>query len=253
LRGRADIDFTPQLQQLQEEGVRLDRHHTYLWCSPTRRSFLSGRYPGTSITGTQAPQCSNFLPLQFQILPEKLAAAGYNLIYSIHPLCTLSLSFLFTLLIHCTIHASHTPHSPLPTPPLFPCTSHTPYTLHLSSDTPLKHFTHFTHTHFFTHIHTHTLHLQLRIALHRQGSSRMGDGGPSHGQSQLHITCGVPRWRGELPVRYGTVLDTVRYGIGTVRYQYGTVHTRIRCISGFRLITHIISYHVISYHIIHAG
>ena len=77
LRGRTDVDFTPQLQQLQDEGVRLDRHHTYLWCSPTRRAFLSGRYP-TSISGLQAPQCSNMLPLQFSILPEKLATADYE-------------------------------------------------------------------------------------------------------------------------------------------------------------------------------
>ena len=78
LNGNQDIDFTPTLRRLQDEGVRLDRHHTYLWCSPSRRSFLTGRYPGTSITGIQAPQCSNMLPLQFTILPEKLAAAGYE-------------------------------------------------------------------------------------------------------------------------------------------------------------------------------
>lgn len=46
-------------------------------CSPTRRSFLTGRWP-VHITGTQAPTCSNLTPLQFSILPEKLAAADYQ-------------------------------------------------------------------------------------------------------------------------------------------------------------------------------
>lgn len=71
--------------RLQEDGIKLDRHHTYLWCSPTRRAFLSGRYV-THMTGTQAPQCSNFLPLQFTILSEKLKAADYQAcVASPHP------------------------------------------------------------------------------------------------------------------------------------------------------------------------
>jgi arylsulfatase B len=77
LYGNAGITFTPNIQALADDGILLDRHHTYIWCSPTRRAFLSGRYP-THITGTQAPQCSNYLPLQFTILSEKLAAADYE-------------------------------------------------------------------------------------------------------------------------------------------------------------------------------
>eukprot|EP00041_Stephanoeca_diplocostata_P027870 m.777542 g.777542 ORF g.777542 m.777542 type:complete len:669 (+) comp23266_c0_seq2:99-2105(+) len=72
-----DINFTPNMARLKDQGILLDRHHTYLWCSPTRRAFLSGRYP-VHITGTQAPLCSNFLPLQFTTLSEKLAAVGYE-------------------------------------------------------------------------------------------------------------------------------------------------------------------------------
>lgn len=77
INGNPGVDFTPRIHALMEQGVKLDRHHTYLWCSPTRRAFLSGRYV-THITGTQAPQCSNFLPLQFTILSEKLKAADYQ-------------------------------------------------------------------------------------------------------------------------------------------------------------------------------
>lgn len=80
LNGNTDITFTPKMQALVESGIRLDRHHTYYWCSPTRRSFLSGRYP-THITGVQAPQCSNYLPLQFTILSEKLKAADYESVF----------------------------------------------------------------------------------------------------------------------------------------------------------------------------
>ena len=47
------------------------------YCSPTRRSILSGRFP-VHIWGDQAPVCSNYLPLQFTILPQKLKTAGFE-------------------------------------------------------------------------------------------------------------------------------------------------------------------------------
>jgi arylsulfatase A-like enzyme len=69
--------ITPHAEQLMREGVRLNRHHTYMWCSPTRRSFMTGRYP-VHITGMQAEINTNLTPLQFTILGEKLAAAEYE-------------------------------------------------------------------------------------------------------------------------------------------------------------------------------
>eukprot|EP01047_Picozoa_sp_COSAG01_P078580 COSAG01_NODE_14575_length_1436_cov_1.843680_2_plen_135_part_00 len=71
------VGASPHIAALVAEGILLDRHHTYLWCSPTRRAFLTGRYP-VHITGIQAPTCSNLTPLQFTILSEKLAAADYE-------------------------------------------------------------------------------------------------------------------------------------------------------------------------------
>ena len=65
---------TPVLKDLADGGVRLGRHYTYKYCSPTRRSFLTGRLP-IHMTGAQAPPCSNWLPLEFTILPQKLAQA----------------------------------------------------------------------------------------------------------------------------------------------------------------------------------
>ena len=55
----------------------IERHHTYMYCSPTRRSFLSGRFPN-HITGDQAPICSNYLPLNLTLLPAKLKEAEYE-------------------------------------------------------------------------------------------------------------------------------------------------------------------------------
>lgn len=37
LTGNTAIDFTPNMQSLQKVGIHLGRHHTYLWCSPSRR------------------------------------------------------------------------------------------------------------------------------------------------------------------------------------------------------------------------
>ena len=69
--------FTPNAEALMAAGVRLGRHHSYMWCSPTRRSFLTGRYP-VHITGVQAGTNTNLTPLQFTLVSEKLAAADYE-------------------------------------------------------------------------------------------------------------------------------------------------------------------------------
>ena len=69
--------FAPTVATLLSEGLVLDRHHAYKWCSPSRRSFLTGRFP-VSLTGEQAATASNLTPLQFTLLSEKLQAAGYE-------------------------------------------------------------------------------------------------------------------------------------------------------------------------------
>jgi hypothetical protein len=58
----------------------------FRYCSPTRRSFLSGRFPNHICTAqpdaasktNMGSLCSNFLPLALTILPQKLASAGYH-------------------------------------------------------------------------------------------------------------------------------------------------------------------------------
>lgn len=77
------VSPTPTLRKLAGEGIVLERHYVYRYCSPTRRSFFSGRFPNRITTvqpddcsATAKNLCSDFLPLAVQTLPEKLAAAG---------------------------------------------------------------------------------------------------------------------------------------------------------------------------------
>lgn len=66
---------TPTLGKLShDDGMILHRHYVYKYCSPTRRAFLSGRFP-IHMTGAQAPVCSNWLPLDYTLLSEKLKKA----------------------------------------------------------------------------------------------------------------------------------------------------------------------------------
>ena len=73
----SDSFMTGEFGELAKQGIVLERHHAYMYCSPTRRSFLSGRFPN-HITGDQAPICSNYLPLNLTLLPAKLKEAEYE-------------------------------------------------------------------------------------------------------------------------------------------------------------------------------
>ena len=71
---------TPRLKALADGGLLLEHHYVFRYCSPSRRAFLSGRFP-TSITTVQ-PQagsfCGDYLPLATTTLAEKLSrGAGY--------------------------------------------------------------------------------------------------------------------------------------------------------------------------------
>jgi len=73
------VSPTPRLANLTSEGIRLDRHYVFRYCSPTRRAFLSGRFPNqiTTVQPDGSNMCSDFLPLAVDILPQKLSTAGY--------------------------------------------------------------------------------------------------------------------------------------------------------------------------------
>ena len=71
---------TPTLRNLSQSGLLLSRHYVFRYCSPTRRSLLTGRFPNhlTTVQPDGKNLCSDFLPLNATILSEKLAPALYD-------------------------------------------------------------------------------------------------------------------------------------------------------------------------------
>lgn len=83
--GWNDIGFhdarvmTPTLDQLAAEGVMLERHYVYRYCSPTRSSLLSGRLPYHDHQTNGGLFGSRFgTNLNMTLLPAKLQRAGYR-------------------------------------------------------------------------------------------------------------------------------------------------------------------------------
>ena len=68
---------TPTLGKLAADGILLERQYAYVFCSPTRRSFVTGRFP-VHIVGVQADVCSDWTPLEMTLLAGKLAQAGFQ-------------------------------------------------------------------------------------------------------------------------------------------------------------------------------
>ena len=71
---------TPSIRNLSSHGLHLDYHYVFRYCSPTRRSFLTGRFPNhlTTVQPDGDNLCSDFLPLNATILSEKLQQANYD-------------------------------------------------------------------------------------------------------------------------------------------------------------------------------
>eukprot|EP00662_Eupelagonemidae_sp_cell21_P017701 gene17701-62317_t len=74
---------TPNIDQLVRDGVELDRHYVYRWCTPTRSSFLSGRLPVHvfQASGHGAGGACNRhtgIPRNMTVISAKLKAAGYS-------------------------------------------------------------------------------------------------------------------------------------------------------------------------------
>lgn len=66
---------TPAIDSLvREEGLDLERHYTYKYCSPTRRSFLTGRFPPHS---GEANDASATIDYRMSTIADELKAAGY--------------------------------------------------------------------------------------------------------------------------------------------------------------------------------
>jgi len=69
--------FTPAMTKLAKEGVVLDNHYVHWHCSPTRRSFITGRLPlhhGEFLSGV----ATDDIDLRWTWISQKLKQAGYQ-------------------------------------------------------------------------------------------------------------------------------------------------------------------------------
>mmetsp|Transcript_468 Transcript_468/g.933 ORF Transcript_468/g.933 Transcript_468/m.933 type:complete len:570 (-) Transcript_468:290-1999(-) len=71
--------ITPHMNNLVKEGVLLQRHYAYKFCSPSRSSLLSGRLPiHVNQENSATEQRFAGIPLGMTLWPEKLQALGYR-------------------------------------------------------------------------------------------------------------------------------------------------------------------------------
>jgi arylsulfatase I/J len=71
---------SPNLDGLAADGIKLNRHYVFKYCSPTRSSLLTGRLP---LHVNQNNECNDELSLsgpdlRMTFLPQKLKKAGYR-------------------------------------------------------------------------------------------------------------------------------------------------------------------------------
>ena len=83
--GFADVGFrnpdikTPNFDTLASTGLLLDRHYVFRYCSPSRASFLTGRWPHhVHQWNIDPPGVPLGLNINMTVLPAKLKQAGYS-------------------------------------------------------------------------------------------------------------------------------------------------------------------------------
>ena len=83
--GYADVGFrnpavnSPSFDSLAKTGLLLDRHYVYRYCSPSRASFLTGRWPHHAHQwNIDPPGAEVGLNINMTALPAKLKLAGYS-------------------------------------------------------------------------------------------------------------------------------------------------------------------------------
>eukprot|EP01084_Bolivina_argentea_P000011 19_1 len=70
--------ITPTINALVAQGIRLDRMYVYKFCSPTRSSFLSGRYPlHVNQENSSTTQAGQGVPINMTLIAGKMKQAGY--------------------------------------------------------------------------------------------------------------------------------------------------------------------------------
>eukprot|EP01047_Picozoa_sp_COSAG01_P079983 COSAG01_NODE_15377_length_1345_cov_1.402087_1_plen_368_part_10 len=70
---------TPHLDRLAAEGIVLDRHYVYKFCSPTRSSLMSGRVPPhvNQNNANNDIEKASGVDLRMKFLAQKMKEAGY--------------------------------------------------------------------------------------------------------------------------------------------------------------------------------
>lgn len=72
---------SPRIHALAEVGVKLMNHHTFKWCSPSRSSIMTGRYPyhlgqQTNINMNPATTLPCGIHLSYDFIPKLLRSRG---------------------------------------------------------------------------------------------------------------------------------------------------------------------------------
>ena len=70
--------LSPNFDQLMKTGVMLDRHYVFKYCSPSRASLLTGRWPHHVHQWNPPIDATVGLNINMTLLPAKLKQAGYQ-------------------------------------------------------------------------------------------------------------------------------------------------------------------------------
>ena len=82
--GHADVSFrnpnisTPNFQDLADNGLILNRHYVFKYCSPSRASFLTGRWPHHAHQYNIHPDVQLGANINMTMIPAKMKTAGYK-------------------------------------------------------------------------------------------------------------------------------------------------------------------------------
>ena len=82
--GYADVSFrnpaisTPNFQDMKDNGLLLDRHYVFKYCSPSRASFLTGRWPHHTHQSNMLEGAQMGLNINMTTIASKLKTAGYK-------------------------------------------------------------------------------------------------------------------------------------------------------------------------------
>jgi len=70
--------LTPRLDSLAKQGIILRRHYSHTFCSPTRSSFLSGRFPvHVQMDNVQPDSVNAGVPVNMTTLPQKICGEAW--------------------------------------------------------------------------------------------------------------------------------------------------------------------------------